>query len=286
MQLLEGKALSIRLNDRLIKMVDLLIEKTKAQPKLVTVFIGHDTASEWYNKSIKKACENVGIDYELFEYSSIEFQWAKDLIVRLNQNPDIHGILINQPLPDGFQSIVEMIDPEKDVEGVTAHSLGCLILNQEIHVPCTPQAVMTLIDDYKIDLTGLKVCMLGRSNIVGKPLSIMLTQRNATVTLCHSKTSNLEHEVQSADVVIVAVGKPKFVKKDWIKEGAIVIDVGTNYSGNGLVGDVDFESVKEKVSMITPVPGGVGGLTNIILLKNCVEAFKRQKGIKSDFALE
>ncbi len=277
MELLEGKPIVKSLNERIKLMIDALAAKTNLLPKLVTIFIGHDTASEWYNKSIKKACDKVGMEYQLYEYSSIEYKWALDLINQLNQDDSVHGILINQPLPEGYQEIIEEMHPDKDIEGVTAQNLGKLLLNKETHVPCTPKAVMTIIDDYRINVDGLKVCIIGRSNIVGKPLSIMLTHRNATVTLCHSKTKNLSAEAHSADLVIAAVGKPKFVQADWVKQDAIVIDVGTNYSDNGLVGDVDFDSVKEKASKITPVPGGVGGLTNIILLKNCVEAFMKQK---------
>jgi len=279
MILLEGKEIANRLQERIKEMVVSLSEQAKLTPKLVTLFIGQDTASQWYNKSIKKACEKVGIEYELFEYSTIELDWVTNLLTKLNEDHSTHGILINQPLPETFKPIVEMIHPDKDIEGVTAQNLGHLLLNDDCLVPCTPLAIMTLIDDYKIDLTGLKVCIIGRSNIVGKPLSIMLTHRNATVTLCHSKTKNIAKEVSSADMIIAAVGLPQFVKQDWVKEGAIVIDVGTNYTDAGLVGDVDFNSVKEKASMITPVPGGVGGLTNIILLKNCVEAFMKQTAV-------
>ena len=279
MELLEGKPIANRLTEEVKTEIETLKTKTGANPKLVTVHIGDDSASEWYNKSIKKGCEKVGIDYELFRHPDINIEEAKALISKLNSDNNIHGILINQPLPKGFHPIVEMIDPLKDIEGVTAQSLGRLLLNEETHIPCTPLAVMTILDEYNIALNGVKVCLIGRSNIVGKPLSILLTQRNATVTLCHSKTKDLENEIKMADMVIAAIGKPKYVKKEWVREGTIVIDVGTNYSESGLVGDVDFDGVKEKASKITPVPGGVGGLTNIILLKNCVEAFMRQKQV-------
>ncbi len=279
MELLEGKIIAKRLRERIKNMVTTIVDKSDKRPKLVTIFIGNDPASEWYNKSIKKACDNVGIDYELHEYSTIEYKWAVELIKKLNEDEDVSGILINQPLPAGLKDIVELINPEKDIEGITPKNLGNLLLNKETHIPCTPQAVVTIIDDYKINLAGMKVCILGRSNIVGRPLSIMLSHRDSTVTLCHSKTNNLEKELYSADMVIVAIGRAKFVKKDWIKNGAIVIDVGTNYVNDKLVGDVDFDNVKDKASKITPVPGGVGGLTNIILLKNCVEAFIKQANI-------
>ena len=276
MLLLEGKSIAKKLTNEIKDQINLLFEKTKYYPKLSTIFIGGDPASEWYNNSIKKACERVGIEYEIFKYNSIELDKAQELIYRLNNESSVNGILINQPLPDNVKSIPEMIDSDKDIEGITAKNLGKLILKQDTHIPCTPLAVMTLIDEYEINLTGRKICMLGRSDIVGKPLSILLTQRNATVTLCHSKTNNLENEIRSADIVIAAIGKSMFVKGEWIKENAIVIDVGTNYTDNGLVGDVDFDSAKEKASMITPVPGGVGSLTNIILLKNCLDAYIMQ----------
>ncbi|MDH4129978.1 MAG: bifunctional 5,10-methylenetetrahydrofolate dehydrogenase/5,10-methenyltetrahydrofolate cyclohydrolase, partial [Spirochaetota bacterium] len=262
--------------DQIKNKINSLFAKTNCYPRLSTIFIGGDLASDWYNKSIKKACEKVGIEYEIFEYDSIGLDKATDLINRLNNDSKVNGILINQPLPENVKYITEMIDPEKDIEGITAKSLGKLLLNHSTHVPCTPLAVMKLIDEYKINLTGQKICILGRSNIVGKPLSIILTQRNATVTLCHSKTKDLEKEIYSADIVIAAIGKVKFVKGDWIRKDTIVIDVGTNYTDNGLVGDVDFDSAKDKASMITPVPGGVGSLTNVILLSNCLDAFTKQ----------
>ncbi|MDH5681338.1 MAG: bifunctional 5,10-methylene-tetrahydrofolate dehydrogenase/5,10-methylene-tetrahydrofolate cyclohydrolase, partial [Spirochaetota bacterium] len=154
--------------------------------------------------------------------------------------------------------------------------LGRLMLGEKCHLPCTPSAVMTIIEEYKIPLTGQKVCMIGRSNIVGKPLSLLLTHQHATVTLCHSRTADLKGECLSSDIVVAAIGKTRFVKGDWIKPGAVVIDVGTNYTENGLAGDVDFEAAKDIASRITPVPGGVGSLTNAILMKNCLEAYESQ----------
>ncbi len=281
MTLLEGKPIAKRLSDELKLIVESLIETTNIRPKLVTVNLGDDSASEWYNKSIEKACKKVGIDYELYAQANKSLEEASELISGLNKDESVHGMLINQPLPKELHGVIELMNPEKDIEGSTAVNLGRLILKQKTHIPCTPQAVMTIIDEYKIDLTGLKVCMLGRSNIVGKPLSILLTQRNGTVTLCHSKTRNLEKELLSSDVIVAAIGKAHYVKADWVKNDAIIIDVGTNYTDNGLVGDVDFESVKEKATMITPVPGGVGSLTNVMLLENCVEAFRQQVALES-----
>ncbi len=276
MTLLEGKPIAKRLSDELKFIVESLIETTNTTPKLVTVNLGEDSASEWYNKSIEKACKKVGIQYESYAYTNKSLIEASELIIKLNKEAGVHGILINQPLPKELHGVIELIAPEKDIEGVTAVSLGRLILKQKTHIPCTPLAVMTIIDEYQIDLTGLKVCMLGRSNIVGKPLSILLTERNGTVTLCHSKTKDLEKELLSSDVIVAAIGKAHYVKTEWVKDDAVIIDVGTNYTDDGLTGDVDFESVKEKASMITPVPGGVGSLTNIMLLENCIEAFRQQ----------
>ncbi|GMT49019.1 MAG: bifunctional protein FolD [bacterium] len=276
MTLLEGKPIAKQLSEKLKIIVERLIETTNTTPKLVAVNLGDDSASEWYNRSIEKACGKVGIDYELYTQENKSLKEASELIKELNNDNSVHGILINQPLPKELHGVIEWIAPEKDIEGATAVNLGRLLLQQKTHIPCTPRAVMTIIDEYHIDLTGLKVCMLGRSNIVGKPLSLLLTERNGTVTLCHSKTKVLEKELLSSDVIVVAIGKAHYVKAEWVKNDAVIIDVGTNYTDNGLVGDVDFESVKEKASMITPVPGGVGSLTNVMLLENCIEAFQQQ----------
>ncbi len=272
MQILDGKALAIKLKEEIKQKVQTIIHNKNIYPKLVIICIGDDPASQGYNRSIRKTCENVGINCDLLEYKTLDLEEAKHIIHQLNNDSTVHGILINQPLPNDLSNIVEYIDSKKDVEGVTAKSLGLLLLNQDTLIPCTPKAVIRIIDEYKIDLTGKKVCLIGRSNIVGKPLSILLTQKNATVILCHSKTKDLPNEVYSADVVVAAIGQPSFVKGEWIKEQAIVIDVGTNYTENGLIGDVDFKSAKEKASMITPVPGGIGSLTNIMLMENCFKA--------------
>lgn len=275
--LLEGKTIAKRIREELKEKVQSILDKGLKTPKLVTVHIGTDTASEWYNKSIKKACETVGIKYELIAHEDISFTEAVKLIEDLNNNDDIHGILINQPLPDHVSNLPSYLSPLKDIEGVTAGNLGKLMLGEKTHIPCTPLAVMTIVEEYGIDLTGKRVLMLGRSNIVGKPLSLLLTQQNATVTLCHSRTKDLPERIKESEVVVAAIGKSKFVQGDWLQEGSIVLDVGTNYSEDGkLVGDVDFESAEKKAGKITPVPGGVGSLTNVLLLRNCLDAYEDQ----------
>lgn len=277
MVLLEGKSITKRIREELTEKVQSIKDSGLKTPKIVTVHIGTDSASEWYNKSIKKACENVGMGYELIAHKEISFDDAVKLIEELNNNEDIHGILINQPLPDHVQNLPSYLSPLKDIEGVTAANLGKLVLGEKTHIPCTPLAVMTIIEEYKIDLSGKRVLMLGRSNIVGKPLSLLLTQKNATVSLCHSKTKDLPDRIKESEVVVAAIGRAKYLQGDWLQEGAVVLDVGTNYSEDGkLVGDVDFESAEKKADMITPVPGGVGSLTNILLLRNCLDAYEDQ----------
>ena len=275
MELIDGKKLAKEVRKNLKIKCDELREKG-IKPKLAVIMVGEDKASQVYVKNKSKACEEIGIEFE-------EFILDKDtkqeeligLIENLNKNNNIHGILLQSPIPEplDINEAFRTISPEKDVDGFNPINVGKLCLNQDTFVSCTPYGIMKLFEAYNIDLTGKNVTILGRSNIVGKPLIQCCLNKNATVTVCHSKTKNLKEHTQNADIVISAIGKTKFVTEDMIKKGATVIDVGTNRGEDGkLTGDVDFENVSKKASYITPVPGGVGPMTIAMLMNNVIKA--------------
>ena len=249
-------------------------------PKLAVILVGDDSASKVYVKNKSKACKDVGVEFEeilLDENTSMER--LLEIIEKLNNREDINGILLQSPIPksldinEAFRTIL----PEKDVDGFNPINVGKLCLNQETFVSCTPYGIMKMFEEYDIDLTGKNVTILGRSNIVGKPLIQCCLNKNATVTVCHSKTKDLKEHTKNADIVISAIGKAKFVTADMIKDGAVVIDVGINRDESGkIVGDVDFEKVSSKASYITPVPGGVGPMTIAMLMNNVIKATKLQ----------
>lgn len=252
---------------------------TGREAGLAVVLVGDDPASIVYVRNKKKACQEVGIrssEYRLPKETSQDA--LLKLIASLNKNPEIHGILIQLPLPHHIQTdkIIEAINPDKDVDGFHPVNVGKLVANTASLISCTPLGVITLLDKSGIPIEGRKVVIVGRSNIVGKPAALLFLHRNATVTICHSRTKNLSDYTLRADILVAAIGKPAFVKADMIKKGAVVIDVGINRDEAGLIGDVDFPSVKEKVSYITPVPGGVGPMTIAMLMKNTLTAFKQQ----------
>jgi methylenetetrahydrofolate dehydrogenase (NADP+)/methenyltetrahydrofolate cyclohydrolase len=252
---------------------------TGREAGLAVVLVGDDPASIVYVRNKKKACQEVGIrssEYRLPKETSQDA--LLKLIASLNKNPEIHGILVQLPLPHHIQTdkIIEAINPDKDVDGFHPVNVGKLVANTASLISCTPLGVITLLDKSGIPIEGKKVVIVGRSNIVGKPAALLFLHRNATVTICHSRTKNLSDYTLRADILVAAIGKPAFVKADMIKKGAVVIDVGINRDEAGLIGDVDFPSVKEKVSYITPVPGGVGPMTIAMLMKNTLTAFKQQ----------
>ena len=242
--------------------------------------VGDDPASKVYVRNKSRACEDVGIEYE--EYlldSKITQKELIELIEKLNKDKTVNGILLQSPIPSNLDinEAFRTISSEKDVDGFNPVNVGKLVLNQDTFVSCTPYGIMKMFEEYDIDLTGKNVVILGRSNIVGKPLIHCCLNKNATVTSCHSKTQNLAQKAKEADILISAIGKANFVTADMVKDGAVVIDVGINRLNNGkITGDVDFESVKEKVSYITPVPGGVGPMTIAMLMNNVIKATKRQ----------
>ncbi len=242
-------------------------------PRLACIIVGDNKASEVYVRQKKNACEKCGIDSLILTLpEETDKTELIKLIKKLNGDSRVSGILVQLPLPEHLKKnekeIINTISPAKDVDGLTAENLGKLVSNTNKIAPCTATGVMELLKTTGVSLEGKKACVIGRSELVGKSSALLLTNANATVTLCHSKTKNLKDEVSQADIVVVAVGKPKMITADYIKQGAIVIDVGISRTPQGLVGDVDFENVKDKCSYITPVPGGVGPLTVAYLMQN------------------
>lgn len=249
-------------------------------PGLAVVIVGSDPASRVYVNNKKKACAELGMHSE--EYALPEETTQEELLAlvqKLNAKPDIHGILVQLPLPKHIdeKTVIDNIDPDKDVDAFHPVNVGKIMIGDFDYLPCTPAGIMELLKDTGIDLTGKDCVVIGRSNIVGKPMAMLLLHQNATVTICHSKTKNLKEIVKRADVVVAAVGRANFVTADMVKEGAVVIDVGMNRLENGkLCGDVDFEGVSKVAGFLTPVPGGVGPMTITTLMKNTLTAAKRQ----------
>ena len=275
MKLIDGKSLSATLRGQLKEK----IATAEKKPGLAVVVVGTDPASAIYVRNKVKACEEVGIRsfvYALEETTTQEE--LETLLTSLAERVDVDGILLQLPLPKGFnaESAMSKIPASKDVDGFSEENLGKLVLNKANFAACTPSGIMTMLKYEGIDLKGKHAVVLGRSDTVGKPMALLLLNADATVTVCHSKTQNLVEICKTADILISAIGKAKFVTADMVKEGAVVIDVGMNRDENGkLCGDVDFETVKEKASYITPVPGGVGPMTIATLLSNtCLAAFK------------
>jgi len=270
--IIDGKELAKKIRGQVKEEVEKL--KLKGiKPKLAVIMVGEDPASKVYVRNKSKACNEVGIDYEEFILDeNIDMDELLGLIKKLNERQDIHGILLQSPIPKHLDiyKAFETIDFRKDVDGFNPINIGKLNLNRETFISCTPHGVMKMFEEYKIDLKGKNVVVLGRSNIVGKPLIQCLLNKDATVTICHSKTKNIEEITKNADILISAIGSPKFVTANMVKQGAVVIDVGINRLETGLVGDVDFEEVEKKASYITPVPGGVGPMTIAMLLNNVV----------------
>ncbi len=279
MEIIDGKQLAKKTREKLKYEVEDL-KKEGIQPKLAVIMVGDNSASQIYVRNKSKACNDVGIEFE--EYllpGTTKQEELLDLIEKLNNNEEINGILLQSPIPDGLDinEAFRKISPEKDVDGFHPVNVGKLVLGQDTFVSCTPYGVMKMFEEYNIDLEGKNAVVIGRSNIVGKPMSQCLLNKNATVTICHSRTRNLPEITKKADILVSAIGKPEFVTADMVKEGAVVIDVGINRTAEGkLKGDVDFENVSKKASYITPVPGGVGPMTIAMLMNNVVKASKNQ----------
>ncbi len=280
--IIDGKELAKKIRNNLRIDCEELKQKN-IKSKLAVIMVGDDPASKVYVRNKSKACEDVGIEYD--EYLLDKETTQKELIElikKLNDEKNINGILLQSPIPSNLDinEAFRTIAPEKDVDGFNPTNVGKLVLNQDTFVSCTPYGIIKMFEEYNIDLSGKNVVILGRSNIVGKPLIHCCLNKNATVTTCHSKTQNLAQKAKEADILISAIGKAHFVTADMVKENAVVIDVGINRLDNGkITGDVDFENVKEKVSYITPVPGGVGPMTIAMLMNNVIKATRRQNGL-------
>lgn len=283
-KLINGKEVSATVKLRVKNQTEELIEKSGITPGLAVVIVGNDPASRVYVNSKKKACAEVG--FNSYEYALPEDttqQELLELVEKLNNDPKVNGILCQLPLPKQIDenSIINAIRPEKDVDAFHPFNVGKIMIGEFAFLPCTPAGVMELIDSTGVEVSGKNCVVIGRSNIVGKPMSMLLLHRSGTVTVCHSKTQNLTEICQNADILVAAVGKANFVTADMVKEGAVVIDVGMNRLENGkLCGDVDFNEVEKKASFITPVPGGVGPMTIAMLMQNTLTAAKLQNDIK------
>ncbi len=276
MEIMDGKALAKSIRENLKLEVEELKKQGKI-PKLAVILVGNDKASQIYVRNKSKVCMELGIEYEeILLEETIKMQELLDIIDSLNNREDIKGILLQSPIPKhlDINEAFRRIKPEKDIDGFNPVSVGKLCLNQDTFVSCTPFGILKLLEAYGVEIDGKDAVVIGRSNIVGKPMALSLLNKNATVTVCHSHTKNLSEITKKADILVVAIGKKHFVTADMVKTGAVVIDVGINRTDEGLFGDVDFENVKEKASYITPVPGGVGPMTIAMLMTNLVKATK------------
>ena len=283
MQIIDGKKVSAQVKEKVRLETQALKEKHGITPGLAVVIVGDDPASRVYVNNKKKACELVGFTSEEYALpASTTQEELLELVHTLNEKKDINGILVQLPLPKHLddKAVIEAISPQKDVDAFHAVNVGKIMLGEYDFLPCTPAGVMEMLHAYDIPVEGKECVVIGRSNIVGKPMGMLLLHENGTVTICHSRTKNLAEVCQRADILVAAVGIAKFVKADMVKEGAVVIDVGMDRDEDGkLCGDVDFENVKDKCSFITPVPGGVGPMTISTLMKNTLKACMLQNGI-------
>lgn len=279
---IDGKAISQKRKDELKKKIDVIKETGKRLPKLVVILVGDNQASQTYVRNKERACEYVGMLSEVMRLeSTIREEELIKVIEQLNQDEAVDGILVQLPLPSHIHEdkILDLIDSSKDVDGFHPSNVAKLLLGQDGLVPCTPKGMMVLLDEIGCDLRGKEVVVVGRSNIVGKPVALLCLRKNATVTIAHSQTTDLKAVCQRADVLIAAIGKAKFFNRDYVKEGAIILDVGINRNENNkLCGDVDYDDVKDIVSYITPVPGGVGPMTIAMLLENTLQAYQQREG--------
>ena len=279
MMIIDGKAVSADVKAR-IKAETQELRGEGIIPGLAVIIVGEDPASKIYVASKEKACADIGFYSEKYALpESVTQDELLNLIKKLNNDDRINGILCQLPLPPHLdeKAVINAIDPQKDVDAFHPQNVGKIMIGEYDFLPCTPAGVMELLSAYNIEITGKKCVVIGRSNIVGKPMAMLLLHKNGTVTICHSKTVNLPEICRSADILVAAVGKAKFVTADMVKDGAVVIDVGMNRpEGGKLCGDVDFENVAEKCSYITPVPGGVGPMTIAMLMQNTLTAAKRK----------
>lgn len=280
--IISGKEISVKIKDQLKEEVSKIKETYPRLPKLVVILVGDNQASQTYVRNKERGCQYIGIESEILrhEASFSEIELLQE-INDLNNDDTVDGILVQLPLPQHIneEKVLDAIVPSKDVDGFHPENVAKLFLGQHSLVPCTPKGMMVLLEEINYDLAGKEVVIVGRSNIVGKPVALLCLQKNATVTIAHSQTKDLKAVCSRADVLIAAIGKPKFFNHEYVKDGAVVLDVGINRDENNkLCGDVDFDDVKDKVSAITPVPGGIGPMTITMLMKNTIEAFYHRNG--------
>ncbi|MCK4309469.1 MAG: bifunctional 5,10-methylenetetrahydrofolate dehydrogenase/5,10-methenyltetrahydrofolate cyclohydrolase [Candidatus Atribacteria bacterium] len=281
-KIIDGRKIAKEINESLKAKVEDFINKYKITPKLAVVIAGEDPASLFYVKMIAKSCERASIDFEKYSLSSetTEEELLK-LVDNLNKNKKVSGIIVQVPLPEHInqERIQEAVNPSKDVDCFNPINMGRLALGKPEFLPCTPYAVYELMKRENIVVEGKHTVIVGRSNIVGRPMALILLQKkqyaNATLTVCHSRTKDLSHFTRQADILIAAVGKPEIIKRDMVKEGAVIIDVGTNEVEGKLVGDIAYEEVLDKAAVITPVPGGIGPITNVMLMQNTLKAAEK-----------
>jgi len=281
-KIIDGRKIAKEISESLKVKVEDFIKKNKLTPKLAVIIVGEDPASLFYVKMIARSCEKVSIDFEKYNLpGKTSEKELLELIDNLNEDKKVSGIIVQVPLPEQInqERIQEAVNPSKDVDCFNPINMGKLALGKPEFLPCTPYAVYELIRRENIIVEGKHTVIVGRSNIVGRPMTLILLQKeqyaNATLTVCHSRTNDLSHYTRQADILIAAVGKPEIIKRDMIKEGAVIIDVGTNEVEGKLVGDVAYEEVLDKASIITPVPGGVGPITNVMLMQNTLKAAEK-----------
>ena len=286
-KIIYGNEVAKTVKDDLKKDLDRLKKEGKRLPKLVVVLVGNNVASVSYVTGKEKACKEIGMENELLRFEeSIREEKLLEVVENLNKDDSVDGILVQLPLPKHIDEskVLQAIDPEKDVDGFHPVNVGKLLLQEDGFLSCTPKGILRLLESIGLsDLSGKKAVVIGRSNIVGKPVAQLLLNKHATVTICHSRTEHIEEITSQADILIVSVGSPRLVKANWVKEGAIVIDVGINRDEhNKLCGDVDFQEVEPKTSYITPVPKGVGPMTIAMLLENTWESYYKREGKKQE----
>ena len=279
-QIINGKEIALKVKEYIKEFVDERVISGKNRPKIASILVGSDGGSIYYMNSQEKVATSLGV---LFDKIILKEDIKEDELIKiiegLNYDKEVSGIMLQLPLPKSIneKNVINSISPLKDIDCLTTESQGKLYMGEEGFLPCTPNSVMTLLESLNISLEGKEVVVLGRSNIVGKPVAQLLLNKNATVTICHSKTKNLKEVCKRADILVVAIGRPKFIDDSYIKEGTIVIDVGTTSFEGKITGDVDFDKVLDKSGYITKVPGGVGALTTTLLIKNACEALKNNE---------
>lgn len=278
--IIDGRKVSLEIKEEIRSFVNNRKEKGLKVPKVVSILVGNDGGSVFYINNQEKVATSLGVDFEkLLLDETISENHLIAEIEKLNNDNNVHGIILQLPLPKGIneKKVINAISADKDIDCLTYENQGKLYCGEKVFLPCTPNSVITLLKKYEIELEGKNVVVIGRSNIVGKPVAQLLLNKNATVTICHSRTKNLQDICRDADIIVVAIGRPKYLNEDFVNENSIVIDVGTSSLDGKITGDVDFERVSDKVNMITPVPGGVGALTTTLLIKNACEALENNE---------